>query len=269
MIELRYEKQTHQLRGLIYKVRNELKAGWPENVYHQAFVQVLQENHIPVLSKPRHPLSHRNVEVHVFEPDLIVWDAIILELKSLPYQNKFDGKQFAQIIHYLKFFGKGLGLLVNFAPARVRIKRVVWDEAEFDLFEDYSRIKPDLSDKDKEYLRQIRHHVINVARQYGFGYPETVYRKIVAIESTHQGLPCSTEVDIPVRWNGSILEYHQTQQLLVAEKYLVHIRSLLDYPPEYDFTRTKTYLSCLGLKFGLVVNFGHRQLQLYGVKAEK
>jgi hypothetical protein len=32
---LRYEKQTYQLRGLIFEVRNELKAGWSEDIYHQ------------------------------------------------------------------------------------------------------------------------------------------------------------------------------------------------------------------------------------------
>jgi GxxExxY protein len=268
MPELRYEKRTYQLRGLIYKIRNELKAGWSENIYHLALVQLLQDNHIPVLSKPRRSLSHRNVEVHIFEPDLIVWDTIILELKALPYQTKFTGEHYAQIIHYLKFFGKDLGLLVNFAPARVNIKRVVWDEPELDLFEDYSKITSALSRQDKECLHHIRHHILEIARQYGLGYPETVYRKIVAIEMAHDTLPCLTDFEVPARWNGTVLGSHKTQQLLIADNYLVHIRALLDYPTGYDLTRTKTYLTGLGLQFGLVVNFGRRQLQIYGVKAE-
>ena len=265
---LRYEKQTNQLRGLIYEIRNELKAGWSENIYHQALVQLLEDNHIPVLSKPRCSLSHRNVEVHIFEPDLLVWDTIILELKALPYQTKFMGEHYAQIIHYLKFFGRDLGLLVNFGPAQVKIKRVLWDEPKFDLSEDYDRIKPNMADKDKECMRQIRHHILEIAHQYGLGYPETVYRKIIAIELAHHSLPCTTDFEVPARRNGTILDYHKTPLLLIADNYLVHIRSLLDYPTEYDFTRTKTYLTSLGLKFGLVVNFGRKQLQIYGVKAE-
>jgi len=69
MTELRHEEKTGALRGLIYKVRNELRGGWPEEVYHQAFVYALQDNRIPFASKPRCPFLHRGVEVHLFEPD--------------------------------------------------------------------------------------------------------------------------------------------------------------------------------------------------------
>jgi hypothetical protein len=31
---------------------------------------------------------------------------------------------------------------------------------------------------------------------------------------------------------------------------------------------TKTYLNSLGLKFGLIVNFGKKQLQIYGVSPD-
>ena len=43
---------------------------------------------------------------------------------------------------------------------------------------------------------------------------------------------------------------------------------MLNQPTGYDFARTKTYLSSLGLKFGLIVNFGKRQLQIYGVSPD-
>ncbi len=104
MDKLIHEDLTYQLRGLVFQVRNELDAGWSEEVYHQALLQALRAEAIPVQSKLRRTLSHRGVEVHLFEPDLIVWDTIILELKALPYQNHFLGEQYAQVIHYLKFY---------------------------------------------------------------------------------------------------------------------------------------------------------------------
>lgn len=58
--------------------------GWSEEVYHQALVKHLEANNIPAQSKPRYKLFHRNIEVHTFEADLIVWEAVILELKALP-----------------------------------------------------------------------------------------------------------------------------------------------------------------------------------------
>lgn len=269
MAQLRHEAKTRRLRGLIYQIRNELKAGWSEEVYHQALFHALQDNEILVVSKPRRPFLHRGVKVHLFEPDLIVWDTLIVELKVLPYQNMFAGQHYAQLIHYLKFWQKDLGLLVNFAPSRVNIKRIVWDEPELDVYEEYDRIRPHLSKQDKSCLRQIRHHILGLARQHGLGYPETMYRKLLAIEAEYHQLSCISEVSITPVWNGQTLPRHSTQHLCLADHYLVHIRSLLKYPTAYDFMAMKTYLKSLGLKFGLVVNFGSKQLQIYGVKSDE
>lgn len=196
-----------------------------------------------------------------------MWDTIILELKALPYQTHFLGEQYAQIIQYLKIFEKDLGLLVNFSPKNIQIKRVLWDEPRFNILEEYSHIKPHLSQMDREVLRQVRHYILAIAQQYGLGYPETVYRQLVALEIIHNQLSCATEIEIPARWDNSVLAHHQTQLLLVADNYLIHIRSLLDFPTEYDFSRMRTYLKSLELQFGLIVNFGKKQLQIYGVRS--
>lgn len=267
MAVLRHQQLTYQLRGLIFQVRNELQIGWSEEIYHQALMELMHVNGIPFQSKPRRSLVHCGTDIHLFEPDLIVWDTIILELKALPYQTQFLGEQYAQLIHYLKFFGKDLGLLVNFAPQNIQIKRVLWDEPELDALEDYAHIRDHLSQKDRECLGQLRRHILTIARQYGLGYPETVYRQLVAVEIAQSQLSCETDVEIPASLNNSVLAYHKTQLLLAADNYLIHIRSLLDQPTQYGFSRMKTYLNSLGLQFGLIVNFGKKQLQIYGVKS--
>lgn len=262
---LRHAEKTQRLLGLVYQVRNELKAGWSEEVYHQALVKLCERETVPVLSKPRTSLIHRGVEIHRFEPDLIAWDLIILELKSLAYQGRFTSEQYAQLIHYLKFYGKDLGILINFAPPRVQVKRVIWDEPQWDFSEHYDAITPLLSEQDRPPLYQIRECILAIGRQYGLGYPETVYRKLIAVEAVSCGIRCSEEVEVPVLWNGERFTYQWMQLLMMEAKYLVHIRSLLPYPTEYDFTRMQSYLTCLGLSIGLVINFGKNQLQIYGV----
>lgn len=265
---LRHAEKTQQLLGLAYQVRNELKAGWSEDVYHQALVKLCERKAVPVVSKPHTSLIHRGVEIHRFEPDLIAWDLIILKLKSLAYQTRFTGEQYAQLIHYLKFYGKDLGVLINFAPTRVQIKRVIWDEPPWDISEHYDAIIPLLSEQDRPLLLQIRECILAIGRQYGLGYPETVYRKLIAVEAVSCGVPCGEEVEVPVLWNGERFTYQWTQLLLMEGKFLVHVRSLLPYPTEYDFTRVKSYLTCLGFSIGLVINFGKDQLQIYGVTAQ-
>lgn len=100
MTDWPHQAQTFELRKHIFAVRNELKAGWSEHIYHHALEQALRSANIPVLSKPRRALTHRGIEIHVFGPDLIAWDEIILELKLLPYQSQFAREHYAQIIHY-------------------------------------------------------------------------------------------------------------------------------------------------------------------------
>ena len=107
--------------------------------------------------------------------------------------------------------------------------------------------------------------ILAIAQQYRLGYPETVYRKLIAIELNYHGISCLEDIQVPVYWQNACQGNYETPYLLVAERYLIHIRSLLDYPTTYDFIRTKTYLMSMNLAIALVINFGRNQLQIYGV----
>ena len=267
MTNFRYEELTYQLRGLIFEARRRLKTGWTEEVYHRGMVQLLQDKSVPFYSKPRKTIVHQGVEVKKFEADLIVWDTIILELKALPFATFAPG-HYAQIIHYLKCWDKNLGLLVNFGPTRAQIKRVVWDEPELEIVEDYDSIKSIITDTERVPLRQIRESILDIGRQYGLGYPETMYWKIIAIELAHIGLGCQTHTQITIKWGELDLANFLSDHLLVENSYLLNICSLFEHPPKYEFARTKTYLNSLGLRFGLLINFGKKQLQIYGVSSD-
>lgn len=256
---------TYQVRGLIFQTRNELKAGWPEQTYHDILVHLLQQNRLAVRSKPHYTLTHRNSEIHTFEPDIIVENSLILELKILITKSQFAGEHFFQLINYLKSFQIPLGYLVNFAPARVRTKRVIWHEPPVKVVEQYDDIKSLLGNADRQILRQIRQIVLKIANQYGLGYHGAIYQRILAVEFEHNGLSCQTPVEIPVFWQDKVVGRQNITQLLVANQYLVHVRGLIPKPVTYDFISTKSYLENLGLQFGLIVNFSRRELQIYGL----
>lgn len=107
-----------------------------------------------------------------------------------------------------------------------------------------------------------------MARQYGFGYPETLYRKLVAVELAHQQIDCVSDVGIVPVWTGQELPRYTTHHLQVADHCLVHIRSLLAHATTHDFLATRTYMRCLGLKLGLIINFGSKELQIHGIRSE-
>jgi GxxExxY protein len=196
MDDLRYQALTYKLRGAIFEAHNTLRIGWSEEVYHQGMLEVLASQQIPVVSKPRRAIVHRGVEVHTFEADLITWDAIILELKVLPFGTFAPGHK-AQLIHYLKCWGKDLGLLVNFGAIRARIERFVWDEPELRIHEDYEAIALHLNEAERKLLHEVRSGILDAARQYGLGYPDTLYRKILAVEAAYRGLECQQDVIVP------------------------------------------------------------------------
>ncbi len=268
MSGLLFEEESYQLRGCIFEVRKQLKTGWSEEVYHQALVKRLEECGIPFVSKPRTPMFYRGVEVHVFEPDLIVWDQIILELKVLPNARKFAAGHYTQLINYLKFFGKNLGFLVNFGPIKAKIDRFLWYVSELSVEEDYESIQNVLFGSDREDLNQIRKLIILIGEQLGLGYPATVYREAVKIEFSHQNIKCVSDFQIMSEWNEENLVKFTTDHLFVAGRFLLNILSLQTFPSGYDFARMMTYLSTVGLKVGLIANFGKKSLQIYGVKSK-
>ena len=85
--------------------------------------------------------------------------------------------------------------------------------------------------------------------------------------STIRGLSAYSKRKISLPCLSLVAHYFTEVQLLIGDRYLMHIRALLHYPTGYDFTQTQTYLEALGLNIGLVVNFGRKQLQIYGIKA--
>ncbi len=265
-MELLHKEKTEQAIGLIYEVRNEMGGGWSEEIYHKALVANFHKHDIPTLHKPRLPLIHRGVEIYTFEPDVIVWDTIILELKVLPNFKKrsFPIINQAQLIHYLKRYKKDLGILLNFAHSKVGIKRMAYEPPEMEIYEDYDRIQGRLSDSDRAILLKIRQHIIALGKQYGTGYSETVYRKIIAVELAYQGVHCISDVNITAKWKSIEIGSQTTQHILAENRFLLLVRATLETPPAYDYIKTRTYLKALDLKVGLVINFGRNKLQIIG-----
>jgi len=126
-----YEDQTEQLIGGLFAVQNEVRTGKGEENYHQAYKIWLEENDIPYTSKKDHPVVLNRKVVHTLQPDIVVWDSIIIELKAKS-RRLIDG-DFIQLFEYLKYRGDRLGLLVNMGLDRVYFERVIYEQPEYAL----------------------------------------------------------------------------------------------------------------------------------------
>lgn len=263
-VEWLFEKEMEQVIGLIFQVRNVLGAGRSEEIYHQALVNALTKAGIPTQSKPRRSLIHRGTEIHIFEPDIIVWGKIILELKVLlDYKKRaFPLAHQAQVLRYLKFFGCEVGALINFAHSSVGIRRMIFEESPVEFEEKYERMMPYVNEADKAILRQVLTHIKRIAHQYGLGYPESVYRKLIAVELAYQGIACVSDICVPATYAGEKIGTQETPFMLIENRFLLYVRALMDGTPAHDFLTTRTFLDELGLKVGWVVNFGHHKVYI-------
>lgn len=262
-----YEERSKQVLGLIFEVRNNLKSGWSEEIYHQALLKHLLKNNIPTVNKPKYPLIHRGAEVYEFEPDLIVWDDIILELKvNRNYKGReFPSKNEAQIIHYLKVCEKELGLLVNFAHSKVGIKRMIYHPPETEIREFYDYIKPKICAHDRAILMHVRKHLLNICHQYGTGFPDKIYQKIIGLELSYHGLKCEENCVVDAIWEEEKIGSQTIPHVLIENRILMLIRATFDHGSTLDFTNTQTYLEALSLNIGIVINFGRNNIQINGV----
>jgi GxxExxY protein len=113
---------TRRVIGCAYRVSNTLGSGFLEKVYENALAHELRKAGLGV--RQQHPVQVRydGVLVGDFVADLLVDDAVLLELKAV---QALDGVHVAQCMNYLRATGLRVCLLMNFAKPRLEIKRIV------------------------------------------------------------------------------------------------------------------------------------------------
>jgi GxxExxY protein len=118
---MEHEELTHKIIGCAYTVFNKLGFGFLESVYRKAMVIELTRDGIKVEEEKTLKVFYDNDEViGVFSVDLFVEDAVVVELKSVQHTVK-DHE--VQLVNYLKGLKRDIGLLINFGPSGVEVKR--------------------------------------------------------------------------------------------------------------------------------------------------
>ena len=112
MGDLLYKELTYQLIGVLFDVHNELGGGFLEVVYADAVEYELKERNIPYEREKKYQVHYKDTVLpHHFYADFVVFDKIILELKSATH---LHDTHVAQCLNYLKISKLKLALLVNF-----------------------------------------------------------------------------------------------------------------------------------------------------------
>ena len=96
--------------------------GFLESVYEKCMLIELRKAGLKAEAQKSISVRYENEIVGDFIADILVEDAVIVELKSVRTVAKAHE---AQLVNYLVATGKDVGLLLNFAEQKVEVKRKV------------------------------------------------------------------------------------------------------------------------------------------------
>lgn len=113
---------SEQIIGSAYTIANSLGYGFLEKVYENALAHELKKLGLKVSCQEPIKVLYDGIVVGDYYADILVDDEVVVELKST---KAIDNPHIAQCLNYLKSTGKKLGLLINFGPEKVQIKRIV------------------------------------------------------------------------------------------------------------------------------------------------
>lgn len=118
---------TEQIIGCAYRVFNTLGSGFLESVYEKSLLLELKDVGLSAESQVGLDVFYHGEKVGQFYADLIVADSVIVELKAVEELGKAHE---VQLVNYLVATGKPIGLLINFGPSGVVVRRKVRDLTE-------------------------------------------------------------------------------------------------------------------------------------------
>ena len=103
---------TGLIIGCAIEVHRSLGPGLLESAYEECLVFELQKNDLSVSRQTPVPVTYKDVKLdYGYRIDILVENLVVLELKVV---DKINPVHEAQILTYMKFSGKSVGLLINF-----------------------------------------------------------------------------------------------------------------------------------------------------------
>lgn len=114
------DKLTEKIIGCSYTVYNTLGSGFLESVYEKSLLIELKKAGLSCRAQLHVDVFYDEQKVGDFIADIIVENKVVVELKSTETLVKIHE---VQLVNYLVATGIDTGLLINFGPDGVQIKR--------------------------------------------------------------------------------------------------------------------------------------------------
>ena len=116
-----HKELTGKIIGAAIEVHKMIGPGFIESVYENALVIELSQRRIQFSRQFSIPVHYHGVEVGIHRLDLFVATQIVVELKAV---KEITDIHFIIVRSYLKAVNRTHGLILNFAKAKLEVKRV-------------------------------------------------------------------------------------------------------------------------------------------------
>src|SRR5258705_7142567 len=104
------------------KLHRFVGAGFPEIVNQRALMIELKKMGIKYKQEVEKPIMYDGIVIYKRRLDLLIEDAVLLELKAL---KEIDNRDMAQTLNYLRVFNLETGLILNFGAPGLFFKRYI------------------------------------------------------------------------------------------------------------------------------------------------
>lgn len=248
---------TRAFLGQAMKVHSWIGPGLDEEIYHQELVSRLTAAGIEHLSKPRRDLVYRGHVADTFEPDFVIGNHFIPELKCL--RGGYAPEHLLQLFCYCKFWRLRIGMLMDFGKESLSWRRHIYRSKT-------SRL-PTL--KLPSFIQEpaLAMHLLGLVREClaetGLGYRETTWKGLVIAALLAGGHEIIQHPSADVGSRG----VHSMRCLVVDQTCAISVTALTDGLGAADRAALQTRLRWLGLEWGLLLHFGKNTADAQFVRA--
>ena len=117
-----HEKEVYAIIGAALDVLNGVGHGFHEKPYENALVVEFRLRDIPFKQQPNYNTVYKQHKVGEFVPDLIAFDKVVVDAKVIA---RITDHERGQMLNYLKITGCRVGVILNFAHAKMEWERLV------------------------------------------------------------------------------------------------------------------------------------------------
>lgn len=111
----------------------------------------------------------------------------------------------------------------------------------------------------KDLTEKIIGAGIEVHKQLGPGFIESIYENALILELKEKGLKVTNQVDIPVIYRNQQIGLHRLD-LLIDDTIIVELKAMKTID-DIHFAVVKSYLKAAGKNHGLIMNFAKTKLE--------